>query len=152
MIEISLGHAIMWGIFIFALGGALSEVFRRTTTKTKTKTGDSDFQETQAIIGQIRSTIQDQVLNHHVKLFNGIAKQKMVLNDQGRTSIAIFISPDMFKDLIAVATSDDQAETLYEIMLGLRTPVGFLGDLPIYISELLTDAPVFVVGGIRWEL
>lgn len=144
-IAFSAASALLLLAGLGVLGGPFSK---------KTKNGDSAFQETQVIIRQIRKTILDQVLNHNAKLFAGIAKQKIVLNDQGRPCIAIFLSPDMFKELLfqANAGDTDQIEKLYAIMLDLGAPVGFLGDLPIYISEFLTDAPVFVVGGIRWEL
>jgi len=30
-------------------------------------------------------------------------------------------------------------------------PIGHLGELPIYVSELLVTAPVFIAGGISWS-
>lgn len=140
--------SIVWGT-IFTLIIFLGQYFWKKKQK-----GDSEFQKTQEIIAQIRKTVLNQILNNNDKLFAAIAKQKIILNDQGRKGIAIFISPDMFKELLKNegSSKDDQIETLYEIMKDLRTPVGFLGDLPIYISELLTETPIFVVGGIYWNL
>ena len=114
-----------------------------------------DFQkttsDTQKVIEQIRKTVTDQIINHYPPLLAAIAKQKIILQEQSRQNIAIFMSSDMFMELMNSAKVSD-VEQLYDVMKDLGVPIGFLGELPIYLSELLTEAPIFVVGGIRWEL
>ena len=99
------------------------------------------------------SIVLYEILHKHTKLFDAIAKQKKILNLQERKCISIFISKDMFMELISNAAVYDhtQLDSLYPIMRDLGTPVGFLGNLPIYLSDLLDEAPVFVVGAISWS-
>lgn len=125
----------------------------RVSVQTKQQSGTTQLQESQELVQKIRETVLSQILNVHTPLLNAIAKQKTILNKQDRTSIAIFITPEIFKELMDTgAYSKDQIDALYDIMQGLGAPVGFMGDLPIYISTLLEDAPVFVSGSIIWEM
>lgn len=142
---------VFLGEFILFLGKYIFNFYKKNTS-TSTSVSD-EFRETQVIIQQIRDIILYQILNNHTKLFDAIAKQKKILNIQERKCISIFISKDMFIELIinSAAYDSDQVDTLYNIMRDLGTPVGFLGDLPIYLSDLLDDAPVFVVGEISWS-
>lgn len=136
------------------LGLTLYYLYRasRGTLFALSNPGNSEFQETQKIIKQIRDTIQSQILNNHVELLAAISKQKIVLHNQDRRDVAIFLSPAMFKELLKNGLSNSaQVDALYDVMTALQVPVGFLGDLPIYISEKLTRAPVFVVGDISWR-
>jgi len=156
---ISTGTLIIAGI----LGGFLAQVilflgkyiynFYRNKATSPMSTDTDEFRETQVIIQQIRDIVLYQILNKHTKLFDAIAKQKKILNLQERKCIAIFISKDMFMELISNAAVYDhtQLDSLYPIMRDLGTPVGFLGNLPIYLSDLLDEAPVFVVGAISWS-
>ena len=135
------------------VGIAVGAVIMWLIMRSKTSTVDTSIDQSKQLVGQIREVVQSQLLNNHPKLFQAIAKQKVILNEQRRESIAIFLSSNMFKELMqnADAYSDEQIEILYETMRDLRMPVGFLGELPIYISELMLDAPVFVVGAISWS-
>jgi len=139
-------------IISLAVGVIFMYTFKRITHKNVNTVSELD--ETKELIKNIRETIVSQLLNNHIALFSAIAKQKVILNSQQRTGIAIFISPATFKELLGNSTgyAKEQVETVYEVMRDLHPPVGFLGELPIYISELLVDAPVFVVGGISWSL
>ena len=110
--------------------------------------------KTNEFINNMREVVINQILNNHESLFIAIAKQRKILANNHRKPIAIFLSPDMFKELLRAdtTTGTEKIDELYSILKDLRVPVGFLGELPIYISELLTDAPVQVVGDIRWSL
>jgi len=117
-------------------------------------TKDDRMAQSIQLVGQIREVIVGQILNNHPKLFSAIAKQKTILNDQQRDAIAIFLSPNMFKELMLnyAEYSHEHLNTVYTTLRDLQMPIGFLGNLPIYISELMKESPVFVVGSISWEL
>jgi len=141
-------------VIIGVLIGGLMGWIRARYFSAESKPRDNSMYQSKQLVGQIREIVQSQLLNNHPRLFQAIAKQKMILNEQNRSSIAIFLSPKIFKELMVNENSysGEQIELLYESMRDLRMPVGFLGDLPIYISELMTDSPVFVVGSISWEM
>ena len=145
----SIGWGVVFGIIFYGIHQIILRYIQ-----PKTREDGSEFKQSQEFIQNIRDTVVKQLLsNDHTKVFGAIAKQKQILNDQNRPAIAIFISPNMFKELIAAdnGNSPAQIEKLYDAMLGLEIPIAFLGDLPIYISVLLTKAPVFVVGAITWS-
>ena len=111
------------------------------------------FEEQTKLISDIREAITNYILTTDVVLFNAIAKQKTILNDHNRIAIAIFLSASQFKDLLtAVLGSSEHTDDVYNSLKELNIPIGFMGDLPIYVSELLTEAPVFVAGGIQWTM
>jgi len=151
-------YYIGWGVLLCIIVVNFIVYFRIKHKKDKqlqsqSQSADSEFKQSQEFIQNIRGTVLNQLLNNHTKLFSAIAKQKQILNDQNRAAIAIFITPQIFKELINVnnTNSPEQIDQLYGAIKGLEIPVGFLGDLPIYISELLINAPVFVVGSITWS-
>jgi len=122
----------------------------------KNKPAESTLKDAEQIISTVQKTVVEQLCgNNHVDLFNAIAQQKIILNKHNRKSIAIFITPDTLKDLLNTAQitkTPADLINLYKIIKDFRIPVGYLGDLPIYLSEQLTDAPVFVAGDFKWEL
>jgi len=124
-----------------------------TAALMKARKEDNSMIKTSKLIEQVREIVQSQLLNNHPTLFQAIAKQKIIINKHERSAVAIFISADIFKDLIYNAGNhnSDQVDLLYESMRDLKMPVGFLGELPIYTTELM-DSPVFVVGSISWEM
>jgi len=111
--------------------------------------------QTEEFLTQIREVIVHQILNEHIQLFSAIAKQRTILANQGREAVAIFLNPEMFKTLLYNAFTEKNAEyveELYAILQDLDVPIGYLGDIPVYVSVLLTNAAVFVAGGIEWSL
>jgi len=131
--------------------------FKRIIRKYSKSPIDGVFQKTEKILGQIRKAVNSQLLGAEgVKLFNAIAQQKMILNRHDREAIAIFLNPEVFKQLMRSSLEGDkginQVDNLSEILNDLEMPVGHLGSLPIYVSTSLKNAPVFVAGGITWEL
>lgn len=119
------------------------------TPDTSNKLGD-----TEEFLALLREAIVDQILNNQPQLFDAIAKQRIILHNQNREPVAIFLSVDTFKMLVRQTLSEDNIEevdSLYDAIQGTDMPIGHLGLLPIYVSELLAEAPVFVAGGISWK-
>ena len=115
----------------------------------------NSLSDTEEFLSSLRETIVDQILNNQPQLFDAIAKQRIILANQEREPVAIFLSPETFKGLLRNALSDDHlddVDSLYEAIYGLDMPIGHLGTLPIYVTELLVKAPIFVAGGINWAI
>ncbi|KKM99137.1 hypothetical protein LCGC14_1150830 [marine sediment metagenome] len=113
----------------------------------------NSLSDTEEFLTNLRDAIVDQILNNQPQLFNAIAKQRIILANQKREPVAIFLSVITFKALLRKTLSDDnldEVDSLYDALQGLDMPIGHLGILPIYVTELLVDAPVFVAGGISW--
>jgi len=138
--------------YIF-LGTTIALIFAVVGLTIKIKQDKRDsFEESEKLFHQIRGAITSQLLaDTNADVFTGIAKQRRVLADNNRESVAIFLRPDLFKRLLSNAFKSN-VETVYNIMIGLNVPVGYLGEVPVYVSKRLKDAPVFVAGGITWEL
>lgn len=115
---------------------------------------DNSLEKTEEFLSQLKEAVVNQILNGQPQLFDAIAKQRIILDNQDREPVAIFLNKDTFKALLHNALDGKQpneVEDLYDAIKGLDMPIGHLGVLPIYVSELLLKAPVFVAGGIRWE-
>ncbi len=115
----------------------------------------SSLNDTEELLTNLRKAIVDQILNNQPQLFDAIAKQRIILANQEREPVAIFLNVETFKMLLRNTLSKDNAnevDSLYDAIHGLDMPVGHLGLLPIYVSELLVKAPVFIAGGISWSL
>ena len=113
------------------------------------------MEKTEEFLVNLRETVVNQILNDQPQLFDAIAKQRIILANQNREPVAIFLNVSTFKMLLLNELGDKQqneVESLYEAIKGLDMPVGHLGALPIYVSGLLVEAPVFVAGGISWQL
>jgi len=119
------------------------------------KSEENPLKATEEFLSNIREAIVDQILNKQPRLFEAIAKQRSILANQDRDPIAIFLNPEIFKELLRNALGKDhfeEVENLYKAIHALDMPIGHLGDLPIYVTPLLTRAPVFVAGGINWTI
>jgi len=115
---------------------------------------DNSLEKTEEFLSQLKEAVVNQILNGQPQLFDAIAKQRIILDNQNREPVAIFLNKDTFKALLHNALDGKQpneVDDLYDAIKGLDMPIGHLGVLPIYVSELLLKAPVFVAGGIRWE-
>ena len=116
---------------------------------------ENSLSDTEEFLTSLRKAVVDQILNNQPQLFAAIAKQRTILANQEREPVAIFLSVDTFKALLRKTLSEDnldEVESLYDAIQGLDMPIGHLGIFPIYVTELLTEAPVFVAGGINWSL
>ena len=115
---------------------------------------EDSLSDTEEFLTSLRKAIVDQILNGPPQLFAAIAKQRTILANQEREPVAIFLSVDTFKMLLCKTLSEDnlkEVDSLYDAIKGLDMPIGHLGDLPIYVTELLVKAPIFVAGGITWS-
>jgi hypothetical protein len=118
------------------------------------KANESSLKDTEVILRHIREQVTSHILNDNTRLFNAIAKQKMILNEKNRSAVAIFISEAEFNFILQDIVNGDlnYISELHNSLVALNVPIGYLGELPIYVSRLLTEAPIFVVGSIKWCL
>ena len=146
---------ILWLAVGIAVGLMIKTVqVRRWADKANEKPPDL-LQGTEKFITELREAIVSQVLNYQPQLFDAIAKQRVILANQDRDPIAIFLNIDTFKYVLTATLKGDQlkqVDELCDVVLGLDIPVGHLGTLPIYVTPLLKEAPVFVAGGIQWTM
>lgn len=148
-----IGILIGWIITLLYMKGKLGEFpfYNRIVTWMYKAPTNNTLEKTEVFLTQVRKAIVSQILNEQVQLFSAIAKQRIILANQKRDAVAIFLSPAMFKSLLRNAFTEDIDE-LYEVLQDLDAPVGYLGDIPIYVSVLLTSTPVFVAGSIEWAI
>ena len=160
MNEVIIGHIgvfIGWIITLLYMKGKLCQfpMYNRIISWIYANPTADSLSSTEEFLTDLRKAVVDQILNHQPQLFDAIAKQRIILAKQERAPVAIFLNPEIFKELLRNALSDEQpdkVDSLYDAIQGLDMPVGHLGSLPIYVTELLSKAPVFVAGGINWSL
>ncbi|MCK4821174.1 hypothetical protein KA005_35745 [bacterium] len=145
-----------WILTLLYMKGRLYQfpLYNRIISWVYTNPMADSLNNTEEFLSDLRETIVDQILNNQPQLFDAIAKQRVILANQKREPVAIFLNPEIFKELLRNALSDnhlDEVESLYDAIRGLDMPIGHLGILPIYVTELLIEAPVFVAGGITWS-
>jgi len=158
--DYSVTHWLM--IFLAGmLGGIFGRIILPTrklkilTAATVSTTPVDPLRGAEEFLRDLREAVTDQILNHHSQLFDAIAKQRIILDNRDRDPVAIFLSEPIFKELVlnAVNTTqldDNGIENLCSTLQELGLPIGHLGELPIYVTPLLTSAPVLVAGGINW--
>jgi len=153
MLEVIVGAvSFLSAILIIIL---CSRFFPKQMASWLIDTKESPLKETEEFLSKIREAVVDQVLNKQPRLFDAIAKQRMILANQEREPVAIFLNPEIFKELLRNSLNNehlDEVDSLYEAMHELDMPIGYLGELPMYVTELLKNAPVFIAGGINWEI
>lgn len=160
MYEILIGWSgifIGWFITLLYLKGKLGQfpLYDQIISKFYTNSVVDSLNSTEEFLSDLREVVVDQILNNQPQLFDAIAKQRVILANQEREPVAIFLGVDQFKKLLRVSLNSDdhlkEVDDLYDAIRGLDIPVGHLGVLPIYVSDLLVKAPVFVAGGISWS-
>lgn len=153
-----IGIGIGWILTLLYMYGKFGQfpLYDRIVSWFYSSPETNSLNSTEEFLSDLRKTVVDQILNNRPQLFDAIAKQRVILANQERAPVAIFLSPSTFKELLRTALNKgediNEIESLYEVIRELDIPVGHLGVLPIYASELLVDAPVFVAGGISWSL
>lgn len=158
MIVGAVGAVIGWAFTLLYIRGKLGQfpLYNRIISWFYTDSSSNSLDGAEEFLSSIREAIVDQILNKQPQLFDAIAKQRMILSNQTREPVAIFLSTSTFKELLhgafIGANRAGEVNSLYEVIRGLDMPVGHLGVLPIYVTELLIDAPVFVAGGINWKI
>lgn len=150
------GIFIGWIITLLYMKGKLGQFpfYDRIIAYAYTNPMEDSLSDTEEFLTSLRKAIVDQILNNQPQLFDAIAKQRMILANQEREPVAIFLSVNTFKMLLRKTLNEDNlkdVDSLYDAIQGLDMPIGHLGDLPIYVTELLEKAPIFVAGGITWS-
>jgi hypothetical protein len=144
---------ILWGISLILVSICLKWHRKYVLPVKQGQQRQTEFEEQTKLIQDIREAITSHILNDNVEIFNAIAKQKIILNTNKRGAIAIFLSTDQLKVILTkILINPDNIENLVTTLSDLNVPIAFIGNLPVYVSALLTDAPVFVVGGIKWDI
>ena len=92
---------------------------------------------------------RDIILSNDV-LFDAMAKQRVLLLKQKRKPIAIFISIKILEDVIVPKIKFPFETQFWKIHDG-GVPVTYIAKIPVYVSSLLKDAPLLVVGSITWK-
>ena len=113
------------------------------------------MQDMQTTLQSLRESITSYLLTDGVAVFGAIAKQKEILNHSNRRAVAIFVSNDMFRQILVNTFQDQDSPYIDEIVetfTSMEMPVAYLGELPIYVSARLQKAPVFVSGEIEWSM
>ena len=146
-----------WLLTLLYMKGKLCQFpfYDRIISRVYANPTANSLSDTEEFLSNIRKAVVDQILNNQPQLFDAIAKQRVILANQKRDPVAIFLNPEIFKELLRASLGGehlDEVESLYEAIHGLDMPIGHLGVLPIYVTELLVEAPVFVAGGISWSL
>lgn len=150
------GIFIGWLVTLLYMKGKLHQFpfYDRIISWIYMKNSTNTLNDTEKFLASLREVVVDQILNNQPQLFDAIAKQRIILSNQRREPVAIFLSVDTFKMLVSQTLSDaniNEVDSLYDAIQGLDMPIGHLGLLPIYVSGLLAEAPVFVAGGINWS-
>jgi hypothetical protein len=115
---------------------------------------ESDKQKAQEL-QKVRDAISSYILSDEgAGLFDAIARQKMILQRENRSTIAIFLSVDTLRFIMlqVFTKHEEEIDMMLDTLLALEVPVAHLGDLPVYVSPRLSRAPIFVIGDILWEI
>ncbi|KKL79768.1 hypothetical protein LCGC14_2011480 [marine sediment metagenome] len=152
-----IGIFIGWTVTLLYMKGKLGQLpfYDRLISFLYADPAVNSLVDTEEFLTNLREAVVDQILNNQPQLFDAIAKQRVILANQEREPVAIFLSVDTFKMLVRKTLSEDhlnEVDSLYDAIQGLDMPIGHLGVLPIYVSELLVEAPVFIAGGIHWKM
>lgn len=107
------------------------------------------------LVTDIREHVTKYILTADTAVFNAIAKQKSILNSQNRNAVAIFLDIEQSTRILNAVLGTEKQKHTEELINAIDTlgmPFAYIGDMPVYISRLLDNAPVFVAGGIKWTL
>lgn len=155
-----IGIFVGWIFTLLYMKGKLSQFpfYDRIISYVYKSPMEDSLSDTEEFLTSLRKAITDQIINNQHQLFAAIAKQRTILANQEREPVAIFLSVDTFKMLLRNTLRNtlsednlEEVDSLYDAIQGLDMPIGHLGILPIYVSELLVKAPIFVAGGITWS-
>ncbi|MCK4358995.1 MAG: hypothetical protein KAW92_09675 [Candidatus Cloacimonetes bacterium] len=90
---------------------------------------------------------RDAILGNDM-LMDAMAKQRVLLLKHNRKPIAIFVSKEVFEDVLSKVVAPSCAQK--RIREG-KSPLTDVAKVPVYVSSLLEDAALFVVGSITWK-
>lgn len=90
---------------------------------------------------------RDAILGNDM-LLDAMAKQRVLLLKQKRKPIAIFVSKEVLEDVLSKVVAPSCVQKRIREGKSLLTDVA---KVPVYVSSLLEDAALFVVGSITWK-
>ena len=91
--------------------------------------------------------VRDIILDDNV-LLDAMAKQRILLLRQKRKPIAIFISEEVFENIISKVPLPSCAK---KKICGGEASITDVAKIPVYVNSLLKEAPLLVVGSIVWK-
>ena len=114
---------------------------------------EAQYKKQHEFLDSIKNTFNTHLISKEYSILEGIVKQSKILRSNDRDVIAIFITIPTYRDILKrCVVPNNTVENIININLLLAAPVGNIGEIPIYVSPLMKQAPVFVVGEIKWEL
>lgn len=149
-----------WIVIVFALSFLFHEIVSAIRiVKAKESAQSTEPQSVPAMqtaLVNLRQTILSHLLGDSgADILEAIAKQMRILNVNKRKSIAIFVSDRLFWSILEDSfkdAKDEELKELYALVHEFEIPICWLGELPVYLSQKMTTAPVFVAGEIKWEI
>lgn len=126
-------------------------MFRRTFRRWKAKLVRDQLKKHRKFLDEVREKFVDHLFGKEPTLIDAFAKQIRILKD--RRIIAVFMTEDLYRSLLQKFVQPTSViDDIVSTVKSTGEPVGFIGNIPIYINTLLEKAPIFVVGEIKWEL
>jgi hypothetical protein len=126
----------------------LSDLFDRLVKKRLQEFCNVQDTLREVMLQKFFDKVRDIILNDDI-LLSAMAKQRIILLKQNRKPIAIFISKDIF-DTIILSKVSFPFDMFNQIYKG-KIPITYIAKIPVYVSTILTEAPLLVVGSIIWK-
>lgn len=105
------------------------------------------LQSREILLEKFFEEARDVILDNDM-LLDAMAKQRVLLSKQKRKPIAIFVSKEVLEDVLSKVVAPSYAQK--RIYKG-KSPLTDVAKVPVYVSSLLEDAALFVVGSITWK-
>jgi len=123
----------------------------------KTKRDSRIFAEKYKVHTEFMDRVRTSFTSGFMKdptLIDAYSKQSRILQkSDNRTVIAVFVDEGTYIQVLKSCINPiDKVDTIVTTVKATGEPIGAIGDIPMYLSSLMSKAPVFVVGEIRWEL
>lgn len=110
------------------------------------------YKQLEDTLNMVRESVSNQFVRDTL-LMGGFTKQSQILQNNNRKVIAIFVTEAVLQMLLRKIVIDkDSRDTVYATLITSGKPVGHLSGIPIYVSTLMTQAQLFIVGEIQWVL
>jgi len=108
---------------------------------------EKELQSRELFLEKFFKEARDIILGNDM-LMDAMAKQRVLLLKQKRKPIAIFVSKEVLEDVLLKVVAPSYAQK--RIREG-KCPLTDVAKVPVYVSSLLEDAALFVVGSITWK-
>jgi hypothetical protein len=127
--------------------------FKNWREKRRSEDFIKRYKQLEGALDQARQTFVDQFVRDPI-LMDAYTKQSQILRNNERNVVVILITEGTFDsvfDRVMIGESETKS-TIRAALITSGKPVGFLTNIPIYISKLMNRAEIFIVGDITWEL